>query len=108
MTPALRSSRLPRREPVAGENNPRSFVKTALLALATALMISGGIGLAAAQAAPCPSTASCQRWCPGDANPAGRPVPWDGTVCHDYYWDYYGVHDVGTGAFYSWRDMPWH
>jgi hypothetical protein len=33
-------------------------------------------------------------------------VPWDGGVCHDYYWDSYGVHDVGTGAFYSWNTMP--
>ncbi|MDT5145583.1 MAG: hypothetical protein QOC58_228 [Mycobacterium sp.] len=109
MTPAPRSSRLPRTGPVAGDNSPR-FMKTAFLALATPLMIWGGLGLAAptAQAAPCPNTASCQRWCPGDANPAGRPVPWDGSACHDYYWDYYGVHDVGTGAFYAWRDMPWH
>ncbi|EUA03396.1 hypothetical protein I545_1022 [Mycobacterium kansasii 662] len=38
-------------------------------------------------------------------------MPWDGDVCRGYYrgyyWDSYGVHDIGTGAFYSWRDMPW-
>jgi hypothetical protein len=109
MTHASQFSGFPRTGAATREDIP-SFMKTAFVALATPLMIWSGLALAAppAQAAPCPSTASCQRWCPGDANPAGRPVPWDGNVCHDYYWDYYGVHDVGTGAFYSWRDMPWH
>ncbi|OBK24215.1 hypothetical protein [Mycobacterium asiaticum] len=55
----------------------------------------------------CPRLQACTTWCPGDPNPAGRPVPWDGSVCHDYYWDSYGVHDVGNGAFYSWATMPW-
>ena len=39
------------------------------------------------------------RWCPGDPDPAGRPIPWDGNVCHDFYWDSAGVHDIGTGTF---------
>ncbi len=84
-------------------------MRTAIASLATALVFVRGSGLTAppAQAAPCPAGHSCQQWCPGDPNPAGRPVPWGGGVCHDYYWDYYGVHDVNTGEFYSWKDMPW-
>ncbi|HTQ17841.1 hypothetical protein [Mycobacterium sp.] len=79
------------------------------------LAMSGGVavtllalGAGTAQAAPaCPAKGSaCQRWCPGDPNPAGRPVPWDGNVCHDFYWDYKGVHDIGTGQFYAWNSMP--
>ncbi|WP_156664788.1 hypothetical protein [Mycobacterium sp. 852002-51057_SCH5723018] len=83
--------------------------KAVIAGLATTLLMFGGSALAApsAQADPCPAGKSCQHWCPGDPNPAGRPVPWDGNVCHDFFWDYYGVHDIGTGAFYSWRDMPW-
>jgi hypothetical protein len=80
-----------------------------LVALAMYLVVSGGLSLAApsAQAAPCPAGKACQQWCPGDPNPAGRPVPWDGGVCHDFFWDYYGVHDIGTGAMYRWSEMPW-
>jgi hypothetical protein len=106
-TPTL--SRFPRTSRVATENN-RKAMKAALAALATTLMMFGGAGLAApsAQAAPCPAGKSCMHWCPGDVLPAGRPVPWDGNICHDYYWDYYGVHDIGDGANYNWRDMPWH
>jgi len=98
----------PRTSPGQEENNSR-FMKAAIVGIATTVLMWGGLGLAApsAQAAPCPAGKSCQHWCPGDVLPAGRPVPWDGNVCHDYYWDYYGVHDIGTGAFYSWRDMPW-
>jgi hypothetical protein len=84
-------------------------MKAALVGLATTLLLWGGSGLAApsAEAAPCPAGKSCMTWCPGDPNPAGRPVPWDTGVCHDYYWDYYGVHDIGTGAFYKWNQMGW-
>ncbi|MBW0014153.1 hypothetical protein [Mycobacterium sp.] len=85
-------------------------IRAAIAGLAAAaLLLFAGAGPAApsAQAAPCPAGKSCQHWCPGDVLPAGRPVPWDGNVCHDYFWDYYGVHDIGTGAFYSWRNMPW-
>lgn len=109
MDRTLDFSRFPRTRRVARENN-RKVMKAALAGLATTLMMFGGVGLAApsAQAAPCPADKSCQHWCPGDVLPAGRPVPWDGNVCHDYYWDYYGVHDINTGANYNWRDMPWH
>ncbi|MDP7705759.1 MULTISPECIES: hypothetical protein [unclassified Mycobacterium] len=78
--------------------------------LAITLLVSVGLTLsppAHADQGNCPRLQACTTWCPGDPNPAGRPVPWDGSVCHDYYWDSYGVHDVGTGAFYSWATMPW-
>ncbi len=97
----------------AVQRNPR--LRKAGMALATGLLVWGGLGLVSlgpaaqpAKADPaCPSkTSSCQKWCPGDPNPAGRPVPWDGSVCHDFYWDYYGVHDIGDGKFYAWRSMP--
>lgn len=73
-------------------------MRTVVAVLATALLFFDGSG---------PAGHSCPQWCPGDPNPAGRPVPWDGGVCHDYYWDYYGVQAINTGAFYSWKDMPW-
>lgn len=109
MNQARQFSRFRRTAAAKEGNNPR-FMKAALVGLATTLLVFGGAGLAApsAEAAPCPAGKSCQHWCPGDVLPAGRPVPWDGNVCHDYFWDYYGVHDIGDGKFYSWRDMPWH
>jgi hypothetical protein len=86
-------------------------MKAGILGLAAPLVMLGlasvGPDAPSAQAAPCPRLQACTTWCPGDPNPAGRPVPWDGGVCHDYYWDSYGVHDVGTGQFYSWATMPW-
>jgi len=86
--------------------------KAGILGLAAPLLLLGlasvGPGAPSAQAnSGCPRLQACTTWCPGDPNPAGRPVPWDGGVCHDYYWDSYGVHDVGTGQFYSWATMPW-
>ena len=82
-------------------------MKAGLAGLATTLLVWGGLGLAGlglaerfAQADPggCPSGKSCMRWCPGDPDPAGRPIPWDSSVCHDYFWDYAGVHEIGTGT----------
>jgi len=88
-------------------------VKAGVVGLATALMVSGGVGLAGlparfAQADPagCAPGKSCMRWCPGDPDPAGRPIPWDASVCHDFYWDSAGVHDAGTGTFYAWSSLP--
>lgn len=82
----------------------------ALAGMAAAVLMWGGLGLAAPSAQAeqgCPRLQACTTWCPGEPNPAGRPVPWDTNVCHDYYWDSYGVHDVGNGAFYPWRTMGW-
>jgi len=85
-------------------------MKAAIAGLATTMLLCGGAGLPArtADAAPgsCAPGSSCQRWCPGDPDPAGRPIPWDGNVCHDFYWDSAGVHDIGTGTFYSWSSLP--
>jgi hypothetical protein len=104
-----RISRFPRTAAPTRGNNATGM-RAIIAGLATTVLMFGGAGLAApsAQADPCPAGKSCMHWCPGDALPAGRPVPWDGNVCHDYFWDYYGVHDIGDGKFYSWRDMPWH
>ena len=84
-------------------------MKAALLGIAATLLLWGGSGLAApdAQAAPCPAYKACTTWCPGQPNPAGRPVPWDTNVCHNYYWDSYGVHDIDTGTLYKWANMGW-
>jgi len=85
-------------------------MKAGIAGLATTVAVWSGLGLAGlglaahiAQAAPgCPSNGSaCQKWCPGDPDPAGRPIPWDRSVCHDFYWDSAGVHDIGTGTFYA-------
>ncbi len=92
-----------------------TFMKAGIVGFAAPVLVWAGLGLAnllgapSAQADPlCPKLQACTRWCPGDAYPAGRPIPWDAGVCHDYYWDSYGVHDIGTGQFYSWRSIPWH
>jgi hypothetical protein len=88
-------------------------MKRQVIGLTASALVSGGLGLLSlgpaaplAQAAPCPALQSCTTWCPGQPLPAGRPIPWDGGVCHDFYWDSYGVHDIGTGQFYAWRGMP--
>jgi hypothetical protein len=91
-------------------------MKPGILRLATTLLVWIGLGLAGlglaahfAQAQPgaCAPGKSCMRWCPGDPAPAGRPVPWDSGVCHEFYWDSAGVHDVGTGTFYAWSSLPY-
>lgn len=46
------------------------------------------------------------RWCPGDLDPAGRPIPWDSSVCQDFLWDSAGLDDIGTGNFYAWSALP--
>jgi hypothetical protein len=43
---------------------------------------------------------------PGDPDPAGRPIPWDSSVCHHFFWDSAGLTDVGTGTFYAWSTLP--
>lgn len=83
-------------------------MKAGVVGLATALMVSADVGSAGlparfAQADPgaCAPGKACMRWCPGDPDPAARPIPWDAGVCHDFYWDSVGVNDVSTGAFYA-------
>ena len=92
-------------------------MKPGILGLATTLLVWIGLGLAGlglaahyAQAEPgaaCAPGKSCMRWCTGDPDPAGGPVPWDAGVCHEFYWDSAGVHDVGTGTFYAWSSLPY-
>jgi hypothetical protein len=86
----------------------RTGVKAALLwSAAAVLMVFGGPAPAAHADPICPPGKGCMKWCPGDPNPAGRPVPWDTGVCHDFFWDNRGVYDIGTRIFYPWNAMPW-
>jgi hypothetical protein len=92
-------------------------MKPRILRLATAILVWIGLGLAglglaahfarAVPGASCAPGKACMQWCPGDPDPAGRPVPWDSSVCHEFYWDSTGVHDVGTGTFYAWSSLPY-
>ncbi|MBW0019102.1 MAG: hypothetical protein JO236_16360 [Mycobacterium sp.] len=89
-------------------NVKRVFAATLLTGgIATTLLALGADPAEAAPLGVCPAGHACTQWCPGDTNPAGRPVPWDTRVCHMFYWDYYGVHDIGNGAFYAWSRMGW-
>jgi hypothetical protein len=81
-------------------------MKAGILGLATTLLVWIGLGLTALGLA-AQFGKSCMRWCPGDPDPAGRPVPWDSSVCHEFYWDSAGVHDVGTGTFCAWSSLPY-
>jgi hypothetical protein len=67
-------------------------MKSTIVGFATALLVSGGSGLAGlevaagtAQAYTCNGIGVCSmQWCPGQTLPA-RDVVWDMSVCHDYY-----------------------
>jgi hypothetical protein len=106
----------PRAGEPAGKHNP-SRIKAGMAGVATTVLVWGGLGLSGlglaahfAHADPprdCAPGKACIQWCPGDPDPAARPVPWDPTVCHTYFWDFRGVHDVGTGSFYSWSGLPY-
>ena len=88
--------------------------------LASAVIVSGGLGLAGwtsatahAQTGPsyqggnCPSGLTCTHWCPGDpAIPGSQVLSWDWNVCHDWYWNSYGIVDVTTNMMYPWRGAP--
>ncbi|WP_197748305.1 hypothetical protein [Mycolicibacterium sediminis] len=77
---------------------------------------SAGIGLgASAQAQPgpsyqggnCPPGLTCTHWCPGDPLlPGHQVVSWDWGVCHDWYWNSYGVVDVVANVINPWRGAP--
>ena len=52
----------------------------------------------------CPPGLTCTHWCPGDpAIPGGQVLSWDPNVCHDWYWNSYGIVDVNAGVLYPWR-----
>ena len=60
-----------------------STINRALTGFATAVVVSGGLSLAALGLAA--GTAQADTWCPGDYNFTGMPN-WDRSVCHEYYW----------------------
>jgi len=88
--------------------------------LVSALIVSGGVGVAGwmsgtahAETGPsyqggnCPQGLTCTHWCPGDPVPPGsQVVSWDWNVCHDWYWNSYGIVDVTTNMMYPWRGAP--
>ena len=74
--------------PSSRGTNLRSM-KRGIVALATTVLVSGGLGLAAlgvaagtAQAQP--GFAPLATWCPGQSVPGYPAVVWDMNVCHDY------------------------
>jgi hypothetical protein len=87
---------------------------------ATAVVVSGGVGLAgmaSAQADPgwgpsyqggnCPGSMTCTHWCPGDPLYSwSNMVAWDWNVCHDWYWNSEGIVDVSTSTIYPWSGVP--
>jgi len=88
---------------------------------ATAVVVSGGLGLAGwglaagtAQADPvwgpsynggnCPGGNTCTHWCPGDPLiPGSQVISWDWNICHDWYWNSEGVIDVNSNIIYPWH-----
>jgi hypothetical protein len=90
MNRTLRFTRIPSRRGAAEGNNPR-FMKRVIVGLATTVLVSGGLGLAAL--GPASGTAQADtgvphQWCPGDSDPTAptRVYNWDWNVCHTYYW----------------------
>jgi hypothetical protein len=79
-----------------------SVKRTIIVGLATAALVSGGLGLAAGTAQA--YTYGPFQWCPGQDLPNDPPRPdgslvWDMSVCHTYYFDY-DIRDPGTPARY--------
>jgi hypothetical protein len=76
-------------------------MKRAIVGLATAMLVCGGLGLAglglgagAAQADGCEVPYGC--WCPGKPLPkTSGPIDWDMSVCHNYHYSPMG----GYGDF---------
>ncbi|WP_077088870.1 hypothetical protein [Mycobacterium rhizamassiliense] len=80
--------------------------------LIAVLAVVAYFGMGVAQADPyghvggnCPSGRTCGQWCPGERIPDNF-ITWDMNVCHEYYYDYRGVVDTGTGAVYAWPGGP--
>jgi hypothetical protein len=118
MNPALGIRRIPRTRQPAAENND-GFMKRLIVGLATTVLVSGGVGLAAgaAQAAPGPAPlhpgpfpaddgdwGPPHTWCPGQSlwitgNHVNNPVVWDNSVCHTYYIVYFGQGNVAQNIW---------
>jgi hypothetical protein len=82
--------------------NTENSVKVGIAGLATTLLVSGGLGLAALGLGAGIAHAYTYgpfQWCPGQDLPNDPPRPdgelvWDMSVCHTYYFEY----DVRTKA----------
>ena len=91
-------------------------MKPAIAGLATTLLVTGGVGLAAGSAQAddrphwggnCPTGQTCGQWCPGDSTRDVTGVNWDWSVCHDYAFESAGIVDVNTGeVVYAWPSGP--
>jgi hypothetical protein len=91
-------------------------MKLGIAGLATTLLVSGGLGLAAGSALaddqphwgpPCPTGQTCGLWCPGDSTMHVTGVQWDWGVCHEYAYEAAGIVDVGNGeVVYPWPSGP--
>ena len=73
----------------------RTF-RRGIVGLTTAVLVSGGLGLAAVGpgAGTAQAVAGPYHWCPGQPMknpwyPAGRDLTWDMSVCHTWYYVYY-------------------
>lgn len=89
------------------------------LRFAASVAFAGGVALTGAalptasaqgpsyQGGNCPAGMTCTHWCPGDpAPPGGQVLSWDWNVCHDWYWDSFGITDVTTNTMYPWSGAP--
>ena len=82
--------------------------------LATTVLVSGGLSLAALGLAAGPAAQATGRpYCPGDPPnwaPGGPPetsfVHWDWSVCHNYHYGPTGVVDEDTGIVWLYPDGP--
>lgn len=81
--------------------NTTDVVKRGIVGLTTAVLVSGGLGLAGLGLA---GTAQARpTWCPGDPKPAAAPWPdFDWSTCYEYSGagGKYGWIDLGTGVFH--------
>ena len=81
--------------------NTTHIVKRAIVGLTTAVLVSGGLGLAGLGLA---GTAQARpTWCPGDNKPAEPPWPdFQWNSCYEYSGagGQYGWIDLGTGIFH--------
>jgi hypothetical protein len=100
------------------------FMKRGVAALATTLLVSGGLGLlgwalaglglaagtahaepgVALSHDPFPLVRGPYQWCPGQPLPEGDVV-WDMGVCHTWYWVAYGF-QANRGQFVYEGDTP--
>jgi hypothetical protein len=90
MIRSARFKRIPITRGAAVGNNPR-FMKRRVVGLATTVVVSGGLGLAAVGlAATAQAFDGPHQWCPGQSmSPTkggpGNEIAWDMHVCHTWY-----------------------